>query len=967
MDVGGGPTVGPGFGSADPGATGAAPPPLPIPAPVAPLQPTELADPLAPPPPPRRYTFDASPVPFANATSMPRTLAGSLKTPVVAAAATLTDGSPEPTDPTVAGPGPRRPAAAATGSASAAPVAWSSGCNRALDYWEQIEASGRQAGADPFALAALLVVEGSGERAVSPAGALGLMQLLPDKFQPGDNPFDVRTNVLRAAQHVAELQARWGSGDQVAAAYFGAIDRQGNVTGASDGNVNGFEYVRRFQAGVACVRSVLGLAGEVSTELLSPFGFAITPANITFGFLDDYGPGLAAYIRGAHGVQQYGTRHLAWDLIIPGAPDNGRGYPVFAPLAGRIVRTSDPVGGANGIWLENPALNLRARLMHMDDLAPGIVDGVQVRAGQWLGAVGAQGTEDFPHLHLALELLSVGARLDPGRFFFRPTARPLAAAPGNLSRPAPPVSPGDRFVPVRLPGLGQVRAARAWGSNLIWLVDRDDGPGLVGYDVDLGWTFQIGSPAASAPSQPAIGGETVVWLDRRNVVPDPAVGDLVDVYAYDLHTGQERRLTAAPGRYTQPVVRGRYAAWIDGTPQGLADIQLVDLQGGAPTSLPGSLGQPAELAISDQLLVWADRPPRATGPIGGTIRAYNLTSGELLSVDQGQASSPVASGGSVFWLEPAANAGGLLIQGRTLESGREWTIADNPVDRRNLQAADGELFWEQPSPDGSTELWLHGLSTGESRLLTTRPASDAGASFGRGGAVWSVAPDELAAAYLLDWDLPDGHFYAAPAGQNDGAARIGYSVTNRGGLPFWDEYRRLGGPAQLGRPLSGRVVLADGLTYLVTERALLQWRPDLGRAVLANGFDLLQSLGYDEQLHRDWRVPRSADPADLADANAADPAARLGWLTDPRIREHLLGGSPSAGLEQALARYGQPVSLPEDFGAFVAQRFQRAVLLSWRSGESWVPAPSDVAVVNVGVIYRALLLSDTDRQGDAPD
>jgi murein DD-endopeptidase MepM/ murein hydrolase activator NlpD len=245
---------------------------------------------------------------------------------------------------------------------------------------------------------------------------MGVMQLMPDKFRPGDDPFRVGTNLQRAAEHIAQLQARYSAREQVAAAYFGAVDRAGNITGASDGNVDGFEYVRRFEAAVACVRAGADLPSGAVGALVSPIGFPITPANISFGFLDDYGPALAWTIRGAD-VERYGTRHLAWDLIIPGAPANGRGYPVFAPMAGRIIRTSDPVGGPNGIWIENSSLNLRARLMHMDGLVEGIETGVAVKAGQQLGILGAQGTEGFPHLHLAFERLSDGARINPALFY----------------------------------------------------------------------------------------------------------------------------------------------------------------------------------------------------------------------------------------------------------------------------------------------------------------------------------------------------------------------------------------------------------------------------------------------------------------------------------------------------------------------------------------------------------------------
>src|SRR5438067_13144804 len=138
---------------------------------------------------------------------------------------------------------------------------------------------------------------------------------------------------------------------------------------------------------------------------------------IKFGFMGDYGPELAVAIRGEPGLGVYGTSHLALDLQIPDRPDGGRGSAVVAPIDGRIIRTADPVGGPYGIWLESDKLNLRARLMHMDGLVEGIESGVQVKAGQQLGIMGAQGTEDFPHLHLAFERLSDGERVNPALFY----------------------------------------------------------------------------------------------------------------------------------------------------------------------------------------------------------------------------------------------------------------------------------------------------------------------------------------------------------------------------------------------------------------------------------------------------------------------------------------------------------------------------------------------------------------------
>jgi murein DD-endopeptidase MepM/ murein hydrolase activator NlpD len=146
-----------------------------------------------------------------------------------------------------------------------------------------------------------------------------------------------------------------------------------------------------------------------------------------------------------------------------------------APFDGRVIRTADPVGGPFGVWLENRALDLRARLMHLDGLVIGIETGIEVRAGQQLGVLGDQGTEGFPHLHLALERLSDGARINPALFYrVRDPSDPATATsrwPADLQgdwlqadyrwfntrlvpydRPAP-APPVIRSVPLELPGI----------------------------------------------------------------------------------------------------------------------------------------------------------------------------------------------------------------------------------------------------------------------------------------------------------------------------------------------------------------------------------------------------------------------------------------------------------------------------------------------------------------------------------
>ena len=77
-----------------------------------------------------------------------------------------------------------------------------------------------------------------------------------------------------------------------------------------------------------------------------------------------------------------------------------------------------------------------------------------------------------------------------------------------------------------------------------------------------------------------------------------------------------------------------------------------------------------------------------------------------------------------------------------------------------------------------------------------------------------------------------------------------YEVSDEDGISFATEFERLGGVDTLGHPASYRFQLGDGFIYQLTQGALLQWRPEVGRAFLGNTFELLQQAGLDGWLLR---------------------------------------------------------------------------------------------------------------------
>lgn len=78
-------------------------------------------------------------------------------------------------------------------------------------------------------IAAVMHVEsGGGARAVSPKGAMGLMQIMPRtwadlqaRYHLGSDPFDPHDNILGGVAYLRELEDRFGSGDFLAAYHAG--------------------------------------------------------------------------------------------------------------------------------------------------------------------------------------------------------------------------------------------------------------------------------------------------------------------------------------------------------------------------------------------------------------------------------------------------------------------------------------------------------------------------------------------------------------------------------------------------------------------------------------------------------------------------------------------------------------------------------------------------------------------------
>lgn len=212
-----------------------------------------------------------------------------------------------------------------------------------------------------------------------------------------------------------------------------------------------------------------------------------------------------------------------------------------------------------------------------------------------------------------------------------------------------------------------------------------------------------------------------------------------------------------------------------------------------------------------------------------------------------------------------------------------------------------------------------------------------------------------------DYPVAGGWFYTEEArgmcivGAGPNRNR-GYLVVDDDRGAFWTEFRRFGGVDVLGYPVSQPYNYppnsSGGLWYQAFERGILQWRPELGRAEMANAFEQFTEQGLDDDL----AVLGIPGPQNVDDPSSfgSEINARMSWLTEPRFLARYFfdpvaahssdplrdGQAAFTTQEQAWSFFGLPQSQPTRMmllgpgrqplyplvHAFMAQRFQKGAM-----------------------------------------
>jgi len=326
---------------------------------------------------------------------------------------------PEPDWPPLLFPMAKSQAQAGTGQAVGQP-------SGGVMAWAPIirEASQRT-GVPEAVIAAVMAIESGGRPdAVSPAGAVGLMQVMPvyhaHRAQKYGGPLtDPRVNVLVGAEILKEnydrIKARnpnlsdLDAWTMAAAAYFGAFDWKNlRITDARDAvGTSGSQYAALFRQNLAVYQQAF--AQPSGQSLGTPLGTPVSVAAVTGGrsFPLTQGYGATEFARTSGFYRN--NFHPGIDLGVP------VGTPVTAPLNGRVIYAGD-AGDGYGIkvvvQLDNGYRILIGHLSQVN-VRPGQV----VTVGTVLGLSGNTGVSTGPHVHLGV-IDPQGNYVDP-RVLFR--------------------------------------------------------------------------------------------------------------------------------------------------------------------------------------------------------------------------------------------------------------------------------------------------------------------------------------------------------------------------------------------------------------------------------------------------------------------------------------------------------------------------------------------------------------------
>ncbi|MFC1482459.1 TolB family protein [Myxococcota bacterium] len=297
-----------------------------------------------------------------------------------------------------------------------------------------------------------------------------------------------------------------------------------------------------------------------------------------------------------------------------------------------------------------------------------------------------------------------------------------------------PILQPEEIVPgelIRLPPTGQNEMyAMDWdGRYVAYAEHRCSGWGSDIFVFDLD-TMQESIVAARVGGQksPSVWASGILFFDGYYThFPSPENDLRIELYHFDVPTGQETRLTDGNWPKILPVYNGTHVAYLSGEwdpPSFLYDFVLREVSTGQEQTLADhNQGVQQCYGISEEYVTWQALSP--SQPNTWDIFYHHIPTGitDRLYLDTPYLLCPAVAGQRLAWNEMRNGNWDVFVM--DLETSIEEQITDDPADQVMIRGLGGNfLVWQDYRHSGgtfpgyATDFYFHELSTGISRRLT---------------------------------------------------------------------------------------------------------------------------------------------------------------------------------------------------------------------------------------------------------